>query len=129
VSPGVHSLSISYGGQTATATLTVTGSANQAADIVMPSNLTFITASCNTAEERVMITIIDDCDNPVDASRASFSLCGQAITPAAVDAASGQFEFVLTPTQALNGCQLEATYTDAQGAVRTATATITVNVQ
>ncbi len=126
---GVHNLSISYGGQTATATLTVTGAANQAADIVMPSNLTFTTASCNTAEERVMITIIDDCDNPLDPSRASFSLCGQPITPVAFDAASGQFEFVFTPTQALNGCQLEATYTDAQGAARTASATITVNVQ
>jgi hypothetical protein len=109
VSAGVHNLSISYGGQTATATLTVAGAANQAADIVLPSNLTYTTASCNTAEERVMITIIDDCDNPVVPSRASFRLCGQPITPVAVDAASGQFEFVLTPTQALNGCQLEAT--------------------
>jgi len=124
---GTYTVAISYGGTSTSATVTVVQSANQPADIVLPGNLTFVIPQCSTSVSPTMsITIVDDCDNPVSAANASFSLGGTAITPSFVNAAAGYFEFTPTLTTAANNGLLRATYTDAQGAVRTVDGLVTV---
>ena len=126
---GNHIIRIDYQGQTVDVALVVTQNANQPADIVMPSvNVTIPQCQASVAAA-FSVTILDDCDNPIVPARASFSLGGTPLTPSFVNAAAGFFEFVVNLTAANNGNLLLATYTDAQGAVRTVDALITVNAQ
>jgi len=120
---------ITYQGITANPALTVLQSANQPAEIVNPPiNLTI--PQCQSEVDAIIpIFIFDDCDNSINPANATFTLCGQTITPDFTNATAGYFEFARTLTAADNGCLLVATYTDAQGAVRTVDALITVNAQ
>jgi len=120
---------ITYQGITANPTITVLQSANQPAEIVNPAvNLTI--PQCQSEVDAIIpISIYDDCDNPINPANATFTLCGQAITPDFTNAATGYFEFARTLTVAENGCLLVATYTDAQGVVGTVDALITVHAQ
>ncbi|HRD79577.1 MAG TPA: fibronectin type III domain-containing protein, partial [Saprospiraceae bacterium] len=120
---------ITYNGVTANPTITVIQNANQPADIVLPAINVTIPQCASSVDVVIPITITDDCDNPIVPARASFTLGGVAITPDFTNAAAGYFEFARTLTAANSGQLLAATYTDAQGAVRTVDALITVNAQ
>jgi hypothetical protein len=128
---GAYFPTISYQNVDAFPTITVLQNANQPADIIMPGNLTFTVPQCQTnVVATASITIIDDCDNPINPANAVFTLGGAPLTPSFINAAAGYFEFVLDLTQAANdGDLLVARYTDAQGAVRLVEALITVNAQ
>ncbi|MBL7791867.1 MAG: hypothetical protein JNK77_06080, partial [Saprospiraceae bacterium] len=131
VTPGTFFPVITYQGITCNPTITVLQDANQPADIILPGNLTFTVPQCSTnVSATASITIIDDCDNPINPANAEFTLGGATLTPSFVNAAAGYFEFVLDLTQAANdGDLLVARYTDAQGAVRLVDAVVTVNAQ
>ncbi len=131
VTPGTFFPLITYQGVTANPTITVLQNANQPADIILPGNLTFTVPQCQTnVLATASITIIDDCDNPINPANAVFTLGGAPLTPSFVNAAAGYFEFVLDLTQAANdGDLLVARYTDAQGAQRLVDALVTVNAQ
>jgi hypothetical protein len=101
--------------------------ANEPAHILMPGNTSFIIPACDQLNATLSVTIIDDCDNPISAARASFQLGSTSIQPSFVNAASGYFEFTLPLTVANNGQTMSATYTDAQGAVSTASRTLSVS--
>jgi Dockerin type I domain len=129
VTPGTFFPLITYQGITANPSITVLQDVNQPADIVMPTVNVTIPQCQSSVETTFAISILDDCDNPIVPARASFTLGGVALTPNNVMAAAGNFRFTRFLVAADNAKELIATYTDASGAVRTATVLIRVNAQ
>ncbi len=104
---------------------------NQPADIVLPAINVTIPQCQAEIDVTIPVTVTDDCDNPVNAANLVVRLDGVVLTPSGPPAAqlAGLFEYVVTLSAANAGDVLEATYTDAQGAVRTVNTIVGVTAQ
>jgi len=106
--------------------ITVDTEINEPAVISMPSISTFQLSYCAEAIETFTVSIVDDCDDPIDTDRAFFTLCGATINWTNFDPLTGTFTFAVPVNVDLDGCLFTATYTDSAGNVSTSSTTITV---
>jgi hypothetical protein len=130
MTPGNYTVSFTYDGVTVNQAVSVVQHSNQAAEIAMPGNLSFLEPICtNGANLSFQVQISDDCD--ADLSGASFTLNGAsapAVDAGASDPVNGLYVWHLTGIPA-GTYTLVAAYTDGAGDVSEGVATFTVTDQ
>ena len=139
VEPGNYLMLATYtnpvNGQTTTIdfTIDVTQDPPQPAQIIMPGNLNFTVPVCaNEVNTSFSVTIIDECDDPINEDNASFHIqCGieDPVEILPVIQNDEYFEFSETFSQDMNGCLLIAEYTDGDGQTTLLNAMLTITDQ
>ncbi|MEQ8703911.1 MAG: T9SS type A sorting domain-containing protein [Phaeodactylibacter sp.] len=130
LTPGTYLVAFTYDGVTVDHVVDVIQDANQAANIKMPGNLSFLEPICTDgANLSFQVQITDDCDT--DLSGATFTLNGAsapAIDPGASDPLSGLYVWNLAGIPA-GTYTLVASYTDGAGDSSEGTAQFVVTDQ
>lgn len=118
--PGNYLVVVTYDGVSVDGFVIVEQDSDDAAQIIMPGNSTWLLPACETSTDATFsITICDDCDDPINAADASFFLGGAQIFPTVTNVLSnpgcGYFEFELTLDAGDDEALILATYEDGAG--------------
>ena len=100
---------------------------NMPAVITMPGAISFTISYCAESPLPFELSIVDDCEDPINPENATFELCGDPIIPSGFDPNTGTFTFSIEVKPELHNCNFIATYVDGHGNITTQSLVLLVN--